>query len=1099
MSYSKFFTNEGDNKLLARFAGVFEHAPIRYFDVLVGFFYSSGYFLIRPHIEKINQIRILVGMDADEYVAKAYHKGLLFRGDEEKAADEFLSKLKKDIQSSEYKKEVEEGILQFIQDVVTSKVEVRTHPSKKIHAKIYIFRPEAFNEFNSGEVITGSSNLTESGLGGKEFNYEFNVALRDFNDVKFATTEFERLWTESSSILPKEIEAVKNETYISNSFSPYEVYIKFLIEYFGAGIEYDPESKGDMPIGFKQLKYQVDAITDGFQKLSKHNGFILADVVGLGKTAVATQIARKFYYSNGYRTKILIVHPPLLKSNWEETIRAFDVQNVSYVNNQSLHKIKHPEDYDLIIVDEAHKFRSDESQMFDLLQRLCKTSRKIAAPDGSKVKKIILVSATPLNNHPKDIRNLLYLFLDSKNSSLDIGNIQHFFRPLIDDYDKLKKPERKEDGELKSFDKRRYMSAVKKIYDEIRIKAIEPVIVRRTRTDIRESEDYWEDLVSQGYAFPEIMPPHKVLYLLNDSLDQLYDETIRLTENPSKGLGYYRYRALQFLPKNISNKLWGQRGELLSQQLADIMRVLLVKRLDSSFHAFKKTLGRYQRANSAMLKMIEANRIFIAPKLKVNDLVHSDNTDALEEALLNIDDPSIITAFSTNEFENEFIEGIKKDQSILDDLVKRWEEVGDYDPKLDEFEKRLKSEIMDPDKNDNHKLVVFSESKETSQYLRDQLEIRGFKRILEVDSSNKSLLQETIAKNFDANYLHSKQENEIDILITTEVLAEGVNLHRSNTVVNYDIPWNTTRLMQRIGRVNRIGTKSKFIHVYNFFPTARTDNEIELNKKAFLKLQAFHTALGEDSQIYSTEEEFGTFGLFEKLPQEERDERLIYLEEIRKFRSQNPEYFKKIKNQIPLRARVGRKDPSRMLCTVTFIKNNKRDCFYYIKPDSQYEELTFIQAARIFKAYGTERGIPLHELHHEQIQASLRTFINNDNVIAAQKNGYVHLGPNEKQAIGQLHLMMKEHFVGEQEKELLLLGKIAIEHGKFQKLPRAINALLRKQRKEGTTRLTLYQEVIKVLNGFPLQKKEADDVEFQDSNAVNQPNRPRIIISESFN
>src|SRR5690606_12677860 len=131
------------------------------------------------------------------------------------------------------------------------------------------------------------------------------------------------------------------------------------------------------------------------------------------------------------------------------------------------------------------------------------------------------------------------------------------------------------------------------------------------------------------------------------------------------------------------------------------------------------------------------------------------------------------------------------------------------------------------------------------------------------DSSNRKDVMGSLLKNFDANQKLSEQENEFDIVITTEVLAEGINLHRSNVIVNYDIPWNSTRLMQRIGRVNRIGTKADNIHIYNFFPTSRTDNEIELNKKAFMKLQAFHSTLGEDSQIYSTREEFESFGMFE--------------------------------------------------------------------------------------------------------------------------------------------------------------------------------------------------------------------------------------------
>ncbi len=142
-----------------------------------------------------------------------------------------------------------------------------------------------------------------------------------------------------------------------------------------------------------------------------------------------------------------------------------------------------------------------------------------------------------------------------------------------------------------------------------------------------------------------------------------------------------------------------------------------------------------------------------------------------------------------------------------------------------------------------------------------------------------------VRANFDANAPVAEQADDYRIIVSTEVLAEGVNLHRSNVIVNYDTPWNSTRLMQRIGRVNRIGTTANAIHIFNFYPTAKVDSHIDLQKKAILKLQAFHSALGEDSQIYSPEEKVDNFGLFDKEVEEQRDERLQWLNELRKFRA----------------------------------------------------------------------------------------------------------------------------------------------------------------------------------------------------------------------
>src|SRR5207244_1052062 len=171
----------------------------------------------------------------------------------------------------------------------------------------------------------------------------------------------------------------------------------------------------------------------------------------------------------------------------------------------------------------------------------------------------------------------------------------------------------------------------------------------------------------------------------------------------------------------------------------------------------------------------------------------------------------------------------------------------------------------------------------------------GYKRVLTVSSENRAERMPLVRANFGANF--KEQANDYDILISTEVLAEGVNLHRANVIVNYDTPWNSTRLMQRVGRVNRIGAIAPKIYIYNFYPTAKVDDDIELKKKAIMKLQAFHTALGEDSQIYSETEEFSTFGLFERAPEDdERDERLVLLMELRQFRQQHPEKFRRIQN-----------------------------------------------------------------------------------------------------------------------------------------------------------------------------------------------------------
>ena len=1083
---SKFFTNEADNTLISKIEGVFKHRNIHFFDALVGYFRASGYFRIRKFVEKADEIRILVGINIDNLIHEANQQGLLFESNAERAQDEFFLEVKKSIQEAEYDKDVENGMLQLISDIVSGKVKIKVHPKQNIHAKIYIFREKEKHDHGYGSVITGSSNLTDAGL---SRNFEFNVELRENTDIDFATETFNKLWEESVPIAEEYIEKLQKETYLNDTYTPYEVYLKFLIEYFGRSIDFDPNSITDLPKGFKRLSYQIDAVNDGFAKMMKHNGFILADVVGLGKTIVATIIAKKYFYTNGFpthRSRTLIIVPPAIKENWSETVDKFRLDNVKIVTNGSLHKITDPAKYDLIIVDEAHKFRTDTATMYNELQKICKTPTRRVLPNGTIVqKRIILVSATPLNNRPEDIANLVYLFQDSKNSSLEIGNLQNFFRNQIDAYRKLKN-----ESDLKAV-----QAGVKKIYEKIRTKVIEPLTVRRTRTDLLAHKQYSEDLERQGIKFPIVKEPKKIFYQLEPHLEALYDKTIFVLSDETQGLTYNRYRAIGFLKQPKKSKY--KQADMISGQLARIMKTLLVKRIDSSFFAFKQSLERFMLATKAMVTMFENGKIYIAPNLPVTDMIN----EGKEEELLNliieksVDDPTIEIC-EPDDFEYNFLPGLKNDYELLKDLNNDWQKITE-DPKLEVFIEYLKNTLLSKKINPQSKLVVFSESKETTDYLFKKLTKQVNYRILAVDSDSRKDKMPIIRQNFDANLPKSEQKDDYDIIISTEVLAEGINLHRSNVIVNYDTPWNSTRLMQRIGRVNRIGSTADEVHVYNFYPTAKVNNDIELEKKAIMKLQAFHAALGEDSQIYSPDEEIESFGLFDKQMEEEKDEKLTYLMMIRDIKEKNPTLFKQIKN-MPLRARVGRKNAILKNGTICFIKDEKRDAFIYVKPNNETEELTFLETVRQFEAFQNEKGIPLHTLHHEQVQKAIQVFVEKiEDEKAKDKKVDTTQGPNEKNAIAYLDAMLRLPFINDKETQLIIIAKEAIRKGRFQNLQRDINKLQKAVKKAPLKPVIILEKIIEILNSYPL-KQEEEEIDREIQAIKPRVLNPEIIITESF-
>lgn len=1079
---TNFFTNEKDNTLLEKIEGVFKYKHVHFFDALVGYFRASGYFKIRKFIQQTPHIRILVGINVDKLTYQANQQGLLFNPNAEQSQEEFFNEIKKNIQEAQYDKEVEDGMYQFIEDIMSGRIIMRIHPKQNIHAKIYIFREEVYHPHGYGSVITGSSNLTEAGL---ENNFEFNVELRYDDDIKFATETFEKLWEESIEIDLTHIEKIKKESYLNPDFTPYEVYIKFLLEYFGKSIDFDPNSISDLPKGYKKLSYQIDAVNDGYSKMIKYNGFFLSDVVGLGKTIVAALIAKRFFFSNGFpshRSRTLVIVPPALKDGWIETLETFKIDNVKVITNGSLHKLKSPETYDLIIVDEAHKFRSDTASMYNELQKLCKT--KTIRFDGSTHdKKVILISATPLNNKPEDIANLVYLFQDSKDSNLEEGNLQRFFREQTDKYKKLKK--------LKDIEE--ISTGIKAVYEKIRVKVVEPLTVRRTRADLLGNEAYSKDLEEQGISFPIVKAPEKIYYQLDSNLDALYDRTI---EALGKKLKYFRYQAIKYLVSSKKKKY--PKADMVSIQLAGIMKTLLVKRIDSSFEAFKQSLRRYRDANRVMLDMFEKGTIYIAPNLHVNELLMAYKEDELIKQIdeARYTDPTIEIC-TPGDFDPQFIKGLQDDGDILEDLVAEWDKIT-QDPKLEEFVERLQQELFNKSINHEGKLVIFSESKETTEYLAKELKHRGFSKILTVTSANRSDIMPVLKENFDANF-NGNKKNDFDIVISTEVLAEGVNLHRANVIVNYDTPWNSTRLMQRIGRVNRIGSTAAEVHIYNFFPTTKVNNDIELEKKAKMKLFAFHAALGEDSQIYSTDEQPESFGLFDKTIDEECDEKLRYLMWLRQLKSENPELIKRI-SKLPLRARVGRKNKLIPRSTITFIRNKRRDAFTFVREDGSVEELTFLEAVKEFQARIDEKSIPLHNLHHEQVVRAVEIFNQLENQTkASDKKVNTSQGPNEKKAIAYLDGFIHIPEISEQEKELIYKAKRAITTGRFQQLQRDINKLQSSTKNVAIKPVLLLERLIGIITQYPLGSIGLNSNKSTIMLKSGKEYSPEIIISESFN
>ena len=275
------------------------------------------------------------------------------------------------------------------------------------------------------------------------------------------------------------------------------------------------------------------------------------------------------------------------------------------------------------------------------------------------------------------------------------------------------------------------------------------------------------------------------------------------------------------------------------------MQVNLVKRIESSFSAFKSSLENLRQYTQNMIDMWENDTIFICPDINVNAELNLEKRFEREHRLLSfkecIDDlrekigrlnqkgrneQGRNRELRRSDFAPRYIDLLRKDLTLINFLCKKWNAYS-HDPKLEEFKRCLVSTLFDPQRNLTGKLVIFSEAIDTVETIKLAVETTApHLKVLAVTAANRHDLEQTIRENFDANYERNLWKDDYQIIVTTEVLAEGINLHRANCILNYDTPWNATRLMQRIGRVNRIGSQADTVYVYNFMPSAHVNGSL---------------------------------------------------------------------------------------------------------------------------------------------------------------------------------------------------------------------------------------------------------------------------------
>lgn len=841
-------------------------------DILVGYFYYSGYMQLSENL-KDKQIRILVGLDIDLHISKHIREVEAIR-------NEFISR---NILKEEYYKqfvhifndsdfldtaEKLEQFKMFYGKILDGTLEIRK-TLDPCHSKMYLF---AYNDLMNeggelpGVLITGSSNLSYQGLKGR---LELNARFNDKQDYEEGKKLFDELWESSVVVASKDnLDEWNNKVmariWYDKIYSPYLMYVRVLKEYFNIPTSENLLTPYDITEGrYSNLRYQTDAVQMAINALNNHNGAIVADVVGLGKSVIASTIARNL------RLRTIIVCPPHLYKQWEGYRDEFgftaSVFSAGKIEDAVLHYqelVKDGEQF-LIIIDEAHRFRNEYTQDYALLHNLC---------FGNKV---LMLTATPFNNQPADIYALIKLFQIPTNSTLKtVENLGASFKDLINKYKKLREEQRegkKTDEEIKT----QVNDMAKKIRS-----IISPLVVRRSRLDLQGIPEYADDLKQQNIQLVMPNDPEELEYDLSE-LKDLYMTTLdRINKSEGSSDDVYRFKAARYSPvlyikeeskdklaKELEDKTGVKFNLLLGRQtnISSFMRHLLVARFESSVAAFKASLGYMIQSSEHMLRWIDQRRkipVFKKGNLPDVSAFYDTSDDGMEEIeeLFEKYEARGFFEIDMKYVKDSFVTDVKADVQLLKNLQEQWfgkDNIIKSDPKLDSFIRIVRKQM----KNDpNRKLVVFSEFADTVNYLGKALVNAGLPAMKYTSADATSANKDLIRANFDAGLKPALQQNDFCILVATDAISEGYNLHRAGAIFNYDIPYNPTRVIQRIGRINRINKKVfDQLYIYNYFPTDVGEAETRTKEISTLKMAMIHAIMGEDTKALTKEEDLQAY------------------------------------------------------------------------------------------------------------------------------------------------------------------------------------------------------------------------------------------------
>ena len=920
----------------------------RQFDIATGYFEIGSLLALENDWQKLDKIRILMGDEVTKRTRQTLLEGL-------------TRQLDNSLENEKEKNDFLNGVPAINEALKQGKIECRVYTKKKFHAKAYITHSRLTVVGSS--ALVGSSNFTKPGL---THNIELNVQLR--REVDQLQAWFDKYWEDSEDVSEEVLKTIERHT---RDYLPFEIYARALKEYFRRyEIEVSEWEKYESRLYQKLDIYQQDGYKALMKIAEKYRGAFLCDGVGLGKTFVGMMLIERLIECDRKRVALFVpkatseaVWKPALKKYLPNLFGRFSNLEIFSHTDLSTERLKEDlesvkERADVIIIDEAHNFRNPGLRGTD--SRAASRYYRMAEIIGDK--KVFLLTATPINNSLIDLQRLIELFTQKENNyfrNIGVHSLPAHFRALEKQLENSIKS-KSSDQPIFEFNQ----TEAEQIFgsDEL----FRELVVQRSRSYVRESQKLQGGNLAR---FPRREEPQVAEYSIKKTYGKLLDSINTAFSKKEPLFTLAIYSPTSFLKTGVeeTDVFLIER----QKQLVGLIRTLFLKRFESSAEAFRSSCEMlYQKMLAFATKNVETameraklDRIKRRKEeqfgffRKTQRALFDDQQDLGDIAELTEDkiNPELLESFDVLDRKKYNVNSILNATfDDLDQILDFLDEFRTFEPKKDDKLQALIRLLKTDKVLKKHKVIIFSEYMQTAKYLFENLKKAGIEGVAEIDGTTKPKERLAIVRRFSPFYndsssekLSNNGEEEIRVLVSTDVLAEGLNLQDATRLINYDLHWNPVRLMQRIGRVDRrlnneiedeiikANPDQKEIRgtvvYWNFLPPEELDSLLNLYAKVSNKVLKISRVFGiEGKKLLKPEDDYEALKDFNhELEGDESPLEKLHLE-YQELLKQFPELDNEI-SRLPNRIFSGKKQP----------ENSSRFVFFcYELPETPKDELS---------------------------------------------------------------------------------------------------------------------------------------------------------------